>query len=503
MTRRSPQRSSGQAAARQSAPAEPDGEGSKPAAAAGASTNGERRAPRRASGGADGKRGLPRGPQALPREQVAAHQRERLFEAMVDVVNDKGFVASTISDLVKRAGVSRRSFYEHFQNKEECLLAAYDALLERLTERIMSAYRSEAAWQEQIETIVKALFDAASDRPDAAKLVCVEMGAAGPVGIERWAKDAEQLARVITAVFEHAPGEGTVPEPIARAIVGALRTILYARVRRPRSSKALRSELRKLTPDLVSWIAGYYPSPAEIPTRPKAHRHGRLQGGRAPGTFSPSPRWAPRGLPRGEHNLPRGFVAHNQRERIFDAVANLTASGGYPALSLEDVVAEAAVSLQTFYEHFDSKEDAFLATFEMAHSKAMASINRALDLRLSWAHNVRLGVSALLEIIASEPSAAKLACVDILIAYPHMRGRVNEANFSYIELLDIGPADSYPNMPSPVVREAIVGGVFELMHSYILRGDTERLPELVDHVMYLVITPFAGKEIAAGAVVGT
>jgi AcrR family transcriptional regulator len=455
------------------------------------------------NGSASDKRGLPRGPQALPREQVAAHQRERLFEAMVETVNERGFVASTISDLVKSAGVSRRSFYEHFENKEECLVAAYDELLKALTERILAGYRADEDWNEQIEAVVRALFDAASDRPDAAKLVCVEMGAAGPIGIERWAKDAEQLARFITTVFERAPGEGTVPEPIARAIVGALRTILYARVRRSRSSKALRGELRKLTADLVSWIATYYPSPPEIPMRPRAQRGTRLQSGRAPGTFSPSPRWAPRGLPRGEHNLPRGFVAHNQRERIFDAVANQTASGGYPALSLEDIVAEAAVSLQTFYEHFDSKEDAFLATFEMAHSKAMASINRSLDLKQSWAHNVRLGVSALLEIIASEPSAAKLACVDILIAYPHMRGRVNEANFSYIELLDIGPADSYPNMPPPVVREAIVGGVFELMHSYILRGDTERLPELVDHVMYFIITPFTGKEIAARAVVET
>lgn len=449
------------------------------------------------------KRGLPRGPQALPREEVAAHQRERLFDAMIGVVNEQGVVASTISDLVKRAGVSRRSFYEHFENKEECLLATYDALLARLTERIIESYRPEAPWREQIEAVVRALFDMASERPDAAKLVCVEMGAAGPIGIERWAHGADQLARFIGGVFKRAPGEGAIPYPVARAIVGALRTILYARVRRRRSSKALRSELQKLIPDLVGWIAAYYPSPSEIPARPRPQRHSRLQGGRAPGTFSPSPRWAPRGLPRGEHNLPKGFVAHNQRERIFDAVANLTAAKGYPALSLEDIVAEAAISLQTFYEHFESKEDAFLATFEMSHAKAMAAINRSLDLRLSWAHNVRLGVTALLEIIASEPSAAKLACVDILIAYPHMRGRVNEANFSYIELLDIGPADSYPNMPPPVVREAIVGGVFELMHSYILEGRTERLPELVDHVMYIVITPFAGKEIAARAVVET
>jgi AcrR family transcriptional regulator len=448
----------------------------------------------------NGRRGLPRGPQALPREQVARDQRERLFSAMIQTVDEQGFVASTISDLVKRAGVSRRSFYEHFQNKDECLLATYDSLVERLTDRIVASHDHETPWTDQIEALVCAIFDASSERPDAARLVSVEMGAAGPVGIERWARDAEQLTRFVSALFAHAPGEGTVPDPVARAIVGALRTILYARVRRRRSSRALKAELQKLIPDLVSWIAGYYPSPTDIPQRPRAHRSAQLQGGRAPGTFSPSPRWAPRGLPRGEHNLPRGFVAHNQRERIFDAVANLTAAKGYPALNLEEIVAEAAISLQTFYEHFDSKEDAFLATFEMAHAKTMAAVNRSLDMRLSWEVNVRRGLTALLDIVASEPAAAKLACVDILIAYPHMSGRVNEANFSYIELLDIGPADSYPNMPAPVVREATVGGIFELMHDYILHGRTERLPELIDHVMYFLLTPFTGKEIAAQAV---
>jgi AcrR family transcriptional regulator len=449
------------------------------------------------------ERGLPRGPQALPPEEVAADQRERLYEATIHAVNERGFVATTISDLVAHAGVSRRSFYEHFENKEECLLATYDALIGRLTARIAQAYNPKDEWVDQIEAIVQALFEASSDRPDAARLVSVEMGAAGPIGIERWARDAELLTAFFVSVFEHAPGEGAVPPPIARAIVGALRTILYSRVRRERSSRSLKLELQKLTPDVVAWITSFYPTPPEIPDRPRPRRHGHLQGGRAPGTLSPSPRWAPRGLPRGEHNLPKGFVAHNQRERIFDAVANLTAAKGYPALSLEEIVSEAAISLQTFYEHFENKEEAFVATFEMGHAKATAAINRSLDLKLSWAQNVRLGLTALLEFLASEPSIARLACVDILIAYPHVTGRVNEANFSYIELLDIGPDDTYPNMPAPVMREASVGGIFELLHDYILHGRTQRLGELVDYVMYIAITPFAGAEIAGKAVAET
>lgn len=446
-------------------------------------------------------RGLPRGPQALPTEQVAADQCERLYEATIQAVKERGFVATTISDLVARAGVSRRSFYEHFENKEECLLATYDALIERLTARIAESFDREADWKTQIEAFVRALFEASSDRPDAARLVSVEMGAAGPVGIERWARDADRLAAFVSYIFEHAPGEGTMPPALARGIVGALRTILYARVRRERSIRSLKSELQKLTPDVVAWILGLYPVPEAIPERPRARR-AHLQGGRAPGTLSPSPPWAPRGLPRGEHSLPRGWVAHNQRERIFDAVANLTAEKGYPALSLEEIVAEAAISLQTFYQHFDNKEEAFLATFEMGHAKATAAINSSLDLKLSWQQNIRRGLSALLEFLASEPAIARLACVDILIAYPHVTGRVNEANFSYIELLDIGPDNTYPNTPAAVMREASVGAIFELLHNYVLRGRTERIPELIDYAMYLVVTPFAGREAAARAVAG-
>ena len=449
------------------------------------------------------KRGLPRGPQALPPEQVAADQRERLYEATIKAVNERGFVATTISDLVAGAGVSRRSFYEHFENKEECLLATYDELIRRLTARIIAAYDPDEQWMQQIEAIVRALFEASSDRPDAARLISVEMGAAGPVGIERWARDAELLTAFFVTVFEQAPGEGSVPQPVARAIVGALRTILYSRVRRERSSRSLKIELQKLPPDVVAWILSFYPTPAEIPEQPRPRPGLHLQAGRAPGTLAPSPRWAPRGLPRGEHSLPKGYVAHNQRERIFDAVANLTASKGYASLSLEEIVSEAAISLQTFYQHFENKEEAFQATFEMGHAKAMAAVNRSLDLRLSWAVNVRRGLTALTEFLASEPSIARLACVDILIAYPHLTGRVNEANLSYIELLDIGPEDSYPNMPAPVMREASVGGIFELLHEYILAGRCEQLPELTDYLMYLAITPFAGAQVAGLAVAET
>jgi AcrR family transcriptional regulator len=193
-----------------------------------------------------------------------------------------------------------------------------------------------------------------------------------------------------------------------------------------------------------------------------------------------------RGLPPGEHNLPRGFVSHNQRERIFDAIARCTATNGYPELGLEAIAAEASISLQTFYQHFANKEEAFLATYEVGHAKAVAAVSHALDLRLPWAKNVKIGARALLQFLASEPAYAHLACVDVLIAYPRLARRLEQANHSYAELLDFRIDTQAPSrMPSQIVGEAIIGGIFELIHDTILQGHTNQLPNLTKQVSYI------------------
>jgi AcrR family transcriptional regulator len=449
----------------------------------------------------DDQKGLPRGPQALPREEVAAHQRERLVTAMVQAVNERGVVATTISDVVTRAGVSRRTFYEHFTNKEDCLLATYNTVVETEVQRLLNLVSPDKGWVEQLEAIIRALFDAIAERPDAARLICVEMGASGAIGVQHWADGATRFEHFISAGFERAPGAGTVPDPVARAIVGALRKIIYTRVREDHSTKSLRAKLTRIVPELMDWITCYYPTPPGIRRQPQPSKPRRLEGGRAPGTLSPPAPWGVRGLPRGEHNLPRGFVEFNQRERIFDAIARLTARNGYQELSLDDIAAAAAISLQTFYSHFENKEEAFLATFEVGHARAKAAVNRALAHQTNWIEGVRAGALALLEFLASEPALAHLSCVDMLIAYPHVAGRVAETNSAYAELLAMDLGGGAPSQHSTqIVNEAIVGGVFELLYDYILRGHTRRLPELVDHVSYIALAPFIGREAAAKAI---
>ena len=275
---------------------------------------------------------------------------------MVECVDEHGYVATTISELVSRARISRRSFYEHFRNKDECLLATYDTVIERLGRRLSAVQDSSASWDAQLEAL--------HPHPIRRRRRPARRGAAGLRGDGRRRPDRSATLGGRGRAFAALHRRRIRSEPTARArspirspgrSSGRCAESCTRASQRSRSSKSLRAELSELVPDLLAWITSYYPSPEGLPLRPRSRRAsaiGARLGGRAPGTLSARALSGERGLPRGEHNLPRGFVTHNQRERIFDAIANLTATRGYPTLSLDEVAAEAAVSLQTFYAHF-------------------------------------------------------------------------------------------------------------------------------------------------------
>src|ERR671932_1794815 len=89
-------------------------------------------------------RPLPRGPHNLTRDDVLASQRERMIDAVAATVARKGYVATTVGDVVARAGVSRKTFYEHFQDKEDCFLAAFDTGVDLVLGAIHAAQPEQA-----------------------------------------------------------------------------------------------------------------------------------------------------------------------------------------------------------------------------------------------------------------------------------------------------------------------------------------------------------------------
>jgi AcrR family transcriptional regulator len=443
---------------------------------------------------------LPRGPHSLSREQVAANQRLRVVLAMIDVVGEKGYAASTIVDVAARAGVSRNSFYEHFKSKQECFLETYDAIVAEEMRRVQRAYLQTAGWPGRVEAAITAWLLAAIENPAAARLSLVEITAAGAAGIARREQAMIGYERFIRDCLEMAPDSGTVPDTVLRAIVGGLSRILYARVVNNRHP-----ELLELVSDLVRWATAYYPAPAALLPSPQSDRlsstrtHAPLTGGRAPGTLFPRALSRGRGgFARGEKNVSRSFVIHSQRERILDAVANLTAAEGFTGLTVEDIVGEAAVSREAFYEHFKSKQDAFLVAYELGHTKSLGIVERAFTTEADWRKGVRAAIAALLDFLASEPSFAHIALLDTLTATPLSAKRSEAGLSAYAQMLLPGfEQNPEHHKPPTITIEAITGGLFELCSQYAAQGRIHQLTELTTHATYIALAPFIGAEEAA------
>jgi len=423
----------------------------------------------------------------------------RLLVAMLEVVAEKGYEATSVADVVARAGASRKTFYAEFRNREECLMAAADLAVEAGITRVRQAYEETPEWPERAGAGILALFELAAANPGAVRVAMVEVAAAGRVGIERRERTIAQYESFIRDALQLDDGLGPVADLVLKAIMGGLRGVLYRRIQRGQHTK-----LPALVPDLVRWVSCYYPVPpagiAAVPaTLRPAHPASRRTSGRAPGTLAPASQLVSRrGLPRGDQNVSHSFVVHNQRERILDTVANLVAANGYSGVTVEDITKGAAISQTAFYEHFEDKEDAFLVTYEVGHVKCLGAVERAYLAEDTWQQGVRAGIAALLEFLASEPAFARLALIDTLTASRRSAKRSDAGMTSFARML--APADDAGAEhvgASPVTVEAIAAGIFELCLDHALRDRIEDLPELTGFATYFALAPFIGDEEAA------
>jgi AcrR family transcriptional regulator len=198
-------------------------------------------------------------------------------------------------------------------------------------------------------------------------------------------------------------------------------------------------------------------------------------------------------VPRGEGNVSRSFVIHNQRERILDALANLAAAKGFAATTIPAIVQEAAVSVQAFYEHFSGKEDAFLVAYEIGHRKGLAIVERAYESQKEWPAAVRAGIAALLEFLASEPAYAHLALIDALTASPKAAAVAHEGINAYAAMLEPGlQAGTNGHAQTAIAMEATAGSLLELCFVYVAGERTRELPGLTEFASDIALCPFVG-----------
>jgi len=164
----------------------------------------------------------PRGRHRLPPEVVARSQRDRLLEAAIRLVAAQGYGAMTVGDLTGEAGVSRTTFYELFEDKEACFLAAYDNAIDVLVRRVTAAYEEAGSWPERAARGLAELLEQLAAEPQLARLALVDIGSAGPAAQRRYRAAVQRLTPLFEEGRDFAPGGRNLPANTSRMAIGGV-----------------------------------------------------------------------------------------------------------------------------------------------------------------------------------------------------------------------------------------------------------------------------------------
>jgi AcrR family transcriptional regulator len=260
------------------------------------------------------------GPAALPFKREGAHvaemQRRRLLLAIGEVLAEGGLEAANVGRVCEQAGVSRRTFYELFEDREQCLLAAFDQAIERISQRVVPAYMGEGiahgaqGWRERLRAALSALLEQLDCEPDVARLCIVEAPRGGPELLERRRNVLEALALAVDEGRVESRAGSEPPPLTAQGVVGGALSVIHARLLE--SSRPL----VELTGPLMAMIVHPYLGPAAA--RKELER--------------PAPR-APRTTPRGGADPFKGLPIRftYRTARVLATIASEGGRGSYPS----------------------------------------------------------------------------------------------------------------------------------------------------------------------------
>lgn len=389
-----------------------------------------------------------------PPEDVARNQRKRLFGAIVALASERGYEAVTVADVLELSGVSRSAFYEHFANKSECLTAAASELVELALAALGPADRSGGS--RDAGEFFEAFFALLRSQPAAARICFVELHAAGQAGEAVGDRGVEALTAEVEALSGGTMGDWSTDPDLVRALIAGLRKLIHTRLARGEDA-----ELEDLAPELWQWLASVAPPPGPLAV-PRRQR---------PASGPP-------------------FEGYTPGERIARAVAAVIAEKGYGAMTTDDIAARAAISLSTFYAHFEDKRDAVVGALEMSGAQVMALAVPASRRAGDWQQGVRALYEAICAYFVAEPAMAELATVGVYGAGPKALARRDRVIDSLAAMLTPGFEEN-PSAPA-VSPEAIAATVYALLREQVRIGGPESLGAVVPLATYITLVTFVG-----------
>lgn len=171
------------------------------------------------------------GRHSLPREQVDGIQRARIVSAMVEVAAEDGFLGAAVGRVVARAGVSRRTFYELFDGRESCFLAAFDWGVQQAAAQMTEAFSRERAWRDGVRCALLSLLVYLDSEPQLARVCIVEALGAGTLVLQRRAQVLQELADALRCRAPRARGVPSEPPLLtAETVIGGAFSTIHTRL---------------------------------------------------------------------------------------------------------------------------------------------------------------------------------------------------------------------------------------------------------------------------------
>jgi AcrR family transcriptional regulator len=419
----------------------------------------------------------------LPATRGNDTQRQRLLDAIVEVSCEHGYEGATIARLIDRAGVSRRTFYEHFPNKEACFLLALQAVERKLLDRVGRRIELSPA-RDSASAAIAALASYAAEHPHRARFLMNEAMAGGP-----WSQDArdrgvDQIALLVEAAYRRLGTAVVVPALPSGVLVGAgYRLLALSLIGGERAPAELEREL-------LAWAATY-----ELPigrrrrhaTSPAVARaHSTLRGRaplRAPARLGP-------GRPR--RSAPK--VSENQRLRIIFATAETVGRGGYSAATVAEIARAAGVDGRVFYKLFADKRDAFAAVREFAFQSTMAVTAGAFFAGADWPRRVWNAGATFTHYLEQNPALAHACIVESHAGGHEIAHRFQDLVSGFTIFLQEGYEyhRQSPAAPSQLALEAIAQANLEILYREVRRGASADMTGLLGQLTYMSLTPFVG-----------
>jgi AcrR family transcriptional regulator len=421
-----------------------------------------------------------------------AGQRTRLLGSLVEIVSERGYPEARIGDISARAGVSRATFYQLFENKQASFVAVQRDLGAQLSADSASAV-ADADPERAIDAAFGALTDFAEREPAAFAVLTHEAMLAGAEAVAERDRLLSELADHVEQAQARAGRAATLPEiPSGILLGGAARAIGI-------QMRSGSFDARTTHAELVAWADAY-----RVPSRARRKRGDFVlpETTRSKGTTAAA--MAPAPLPRGRHRLPSELVVRVQRERILYATAEAIRVNGFEHTTVADIVATAGVSREVFYSHFRSRADAFVATHKLVFEQLMATAaGNFFASAAPWPERVWDAWTASTEFVVGTPSLAYFAFVESYALGPSINKRTDDAVLAFTVFLQSDQRHGTPSMePRASAFTAIAGAVIETTSSYIRSDRAGELFALMPLMTYMILAPFLGADAAHELVQG-